>query len=147
MLVLIIIFMITAPMLNVGVHVDLPQTKAATLAEAKNAPVIVSIDKDSKIYIEEANVTLDELIQKLPMILENGKAETIYVRGDKDLQYGQVMEIMGIIASAGICKVTLISDALPNETTVKQEPKQDNLVTYNKLPKKGSQRQRRTKGR
>ncbi|MDR2666682.1 MAG: biopolymer transporter ExbD [Holosporales bacterium] len=110
MLVVIIIFMITAPMLNVGVQVDLPQTKAASLAETKNAPVIVSIDKDSQIYIEEANVTLDELIQKLPMILENGKSDTVYIRGDKDLQYGVIMKIMGFISSAGACKVSLISE-------------------------------------
>ncbi|MDR3224380.1 MAG: ExbD/TolR family protein [Holosporales bacterium] len=111
MLVLIIIFMITAPMLNVGVPVDLPKTEAASLNESKTPPIIVTIDKDSEIYVEEANITLQELIQKLPLILANGKSDTIYVRGDKDLPYGRIMEIMGIISSSGACKVSLISEA------------------------------------
>jgi biopolymer transport protein TolR len=123
MLVLIIIFMITAPMLNVGVPVDLPKTKAAALEDAKKSPVIISIDKDAKIYIEEANITLEELIQKLPIILENGKSDTIYVRGDKDLQYGKIMEIMGIISSADACKVSLIAEA---DTTTTSSRKQKN---------------------
>ncbi|MDR1391454.1 MAG: ExbD/TolR family protein [Holosporales bacterium] len=110
MLVVIIIFMVTAPMLNVSVQVNLPQTRAASLAETKDAPIIISIDKDSKIYVEEANVTLDELIRKLPIILENGKSDVVYIRGDKDLQYGVIMKIMGVISSAGVCKVSLISE-------------------------------------
>ncbi len=111
MLVLIIIFMITVPVLNVGVPVDLPKTKAAALNDSKTPPIVISIDKDSKIFVEEAELTLDDLIQKLPMILENGKSDTVYVRGDKDLPYGKVMEIMGIISSTGACKVSLISEA------------------------------------
>lgn len=111
MLVLIIIFMITAPMLNVGVQVDLPKTKASSMNDTKTPPIIISINKEGKIFVEEANVTLEELLQKLPMILENGKSDTVYVRGDKDLQYGTIMEIMGIISSTGACKVSLISEA------------------------------------
>lgn len=111
MLVLIIIFMITVPVLNVGVPVDLPKTRAATLNDSKTPPIVISIDKDSKIFIEEAEITLNDLIQKLPLILENGKSDTVYVRGDKDLSYGTVMEIMGIISSTGACKVSLISEA------------------------------------
>ncbi|MDR0942730.1 MAG: biopolymer transporter ExbD [Holosporales bacterium] len=115
MLVLIIIFMITAPMLNVGVPVDLPKTKAASLDESKAHPIIVSIDKDSQIYIEEAKVTIEELTQKLPIILQNGKSDAVYVRGDKELPYGTVMKIMGIISSTGACKVSLISEADSND--------------------------------
>lgn len=111
MLVLIIIFMITAPILNVGVPVDLPKTKAAELNETKTPPIVLSINKDSKIFIEEAEISLEDLIQKLPMILESSKNDTIYIRGDKDLQYGTIMEIMGIISSTGACKVSLISEA------------------------------------
>ena len=111
MLVLVIIFMITAPMLNVGVHVDLPKTKASSMNESKTPPIVISIDKDSNIYVEEAQITLDELIKKLPIILENGKSDTIYVRGDKDIQYGKIMEIMGVLSSSGACKVSLISEA------------------------------------
>lgn len=111
MLVLIIIFMITVPVLNVGVPVDLPKTKAATLNDTKAPPVVISIDKDSNLYIEEAKITLDDLIKKLPTILENSKSDTIYVRGDKNLQYGEVLQIMGVISSSGACKVSLISEA------------------------------------
>lgn len=111
MLVLIIIFMITVPVLNVGVPVDLPKTKAATLNDTKTPPVVISIDKDSKLYIEEAEISLDDLIKKLPTILENSKSDTIYVRGDRNLQYGEVLQIMGIISSSGACKVSLISEA------------------------------------
>jgi biopolymer transport protein TolR len=111
MLVLIIIFMITAPMLNVGVPVDLPKTRAATLEEAKSSPIVITIDKDSQIYVEEANVTIAELLQKLPMLVENGKTDTVYVRGDKDLPYGQIMKIMGIVAAAGAYKVSLLAES------------------------------------
>lgn len=111
MLVLIIIFMITTPILNVGVPVDLPKTKAAELNETKTPPIVLSINKDSKIFIEEAEISLEDLIKKLPMILESSKGDTIYIRGDKDLQYGAIMEIMGIISSTGACKVSLISEA------------------------------------
>ncbi|MDR0744707.1 MAG: biopolymer transporter ExbD [Holosporales bacterium] len=110
MLVLIIIFMITAPMLNGGVQVDLPKTKAASMNETKIQPIVISIDKESKIFIEEAQISLEDLIKKLPSVLENGKSDTIYVRGDKDIQYGKIMEIMGIISASGNCKVSLISE-------------------------------------
>ena len=128
MLVLIIIFMITAPTLNVGVQVDLPKTKAAELNETKTPPLVVSINKDSKIFLEEAEISLDDLIKKLPMILESSKCDTIYIRGDKDLQYGTIMEIMGIISSTGACKVSLISeaDSRSNKSTPKANSKKQN---------------------
>jgi biopolymer transport protein TolR len=149
MLVLIIIFMITAPMLNVGVPVDLPKTKAATLAETKASPIVISIDKNSQIFVEEAKVTLEELVQKLPLIVANGKTDTVYVRGDKELQYGQIMKIMGIIAATGACKVSLISEAATDadmsnisEITAKNAPA--SRTTNEQKPK---QPQRRKKGR
>ncbi|GHT88442.1 protein TolR [Alphaproteobacteria bacterium] len=116
MLVLVIIFMITAPMLNVGVQVDLPKTKAASLNEPKTPPIIISIDKNSNIFIEEAQISIEDLIKKLPHILDNGKSDTIYVRGDKELKYGKIMEIMGIISASGSCKVSMISE--PDNTPV-----------------------------
>jgi biopolymer transport protein TolR len=119
MLVLIIIFMITAPMLNVGIQVDLPKTKASSINETKSTPIIISIDGDSKIFIEEAEVSIEDLIQKLPMILDNGKSDTVYVRGDKNLQYGRIMEIMGVISTAGACKVSLIADPDISSSTEK----------------------------
>lgn len=114
MLVLIIIFMITVPVLNVGVPIDLPKTQAATLNDSKTQPIVISIDKNSRIFVEEAEIKLDDLIRKLPVILENGKSDTVYVRADKDLPYGSVMEIMGVISSSGVCKVSLISEQAPS---------------------------------
>lgn len=111
MLVLVIIFMITAPILTVGVQVDLPKTQATSTKDDDKSPIIISIDKDANIYVEEAQVSIEELLQKLPMILENGKSDVVYIRGDKNLQYGTIMEIMGIISSSGACKVSLISEA------------------------------------
>lgn len=113
MLVLIIIFMLTAPTLNVGVPVDLPKTSASELNDTKNPPVIISINKNGELFVEEAKLSTDELIQKLPHILQSGKTDTVYVRGDKDLPYGSIMRIMGIISSSGTCKVSLI--ATPDE--------------------------------
>ena len=122
MLVLIIIFMITVPVLNVGVPVDLPKTQAASLNDTKTPPVVISTNKDSKLYIEEAEIALDDLIKKLPSILANSKSDTIYIRGDKNLQYGEVMQIMGVISSSGAGKVSLISEA---DTLAKSANKKD----------------------
>ncbi len=122
MLVLIIIFMITVPVLNVGVPVDLPKTQAASLNDTKTPPVVISINKDSKLYIEEAEISLDDLIKKLPSILANSKSNTIYIRGDKNLQYGEVVQIMGVISSSGAGKVSLISEA---DTLTKNNYKKD----------------------
>lgn len=108
MLVLIIIFMLTAPTLNVGVPVDLPKTSASELTDTKNPPIVISINKYGELFIEEAKLSLDELVQKLPHILQTGNSDTVYVRGDKDLPYGTIMKIMGIISSSGTCKVSLI---------------------------------------
>jgi biopolymer transport protein TolR len=110
MLVLIIIFMITAPIINIGIQVDLPKTNAPSLSESQTPHIIVSIDKNSKIFIEEAEISIEDLIKKLPMIISNVKNDTVYVRGDKSLRYGEIMKIMGIISTAGACKVSLISE-------------------------------------
>lgn len=109
MLVLIVILMIATPVMNAGVQVDLPKTQATTMND-QNAPVIISIDKDQKLYIEDAEVTLEELVTKLPSIMESGKSNVIYVRGDKSLNYGTIMEIMGIISASGAAKVSLVSE-------------------------------------
>ncbi|MDR1333438.1 MAG: ExbD/TolR family protein [Holosporales bacterium] len=110
MLVLIIIFMITAPMMNVGVKVDLPKTKAAALDDSKSKPIIISIDKDSQLYVDETGVTPEELATQIPSLLEDRKSDTVYVRGDKELPYGEIMRIMGMISSLGVCKVSLIAE-------------------------------------
>ena len=107
MLVLVIIFMITAPTLNVGVQVNLPKTQAAslnTIENNNNKPLIISINKSGQVYLDDTQVNIDTLIQRTK------NAKIVYVRGDEGLPYGKIMEIMGILSSAGDCKVSLISE-------------------------------------
>ncbi|MDR1365124.1 MAG: biopolymer transporter ExbD [Holosporales bacterium] len=110
MLVLIIIFMITAPMLNVGVRVNLPKTKAATIDDSQIKPVIISIDKNSNVYVDDTGTTIEKLAYDLPALLQERKSDTVYVRGDNDLPYGEIMKIMGAISALGVCKVSLIAE-------------------------------------
>ena len=121
MLVLVIMFMFTVSALNVGIQVDLPKTQAGSLENSKTAPIILSIQKDGKLFIENAPISLPDLMSKLPNILANGKTDTIYVRGDKDISYGKMIEIMGIISASGSCKVSLIA-----------EPEQKSTKLFNK---------------
>ena len=138
-LVLVVIFMITAPILTAGINVDLPKTKAVSSKQEDKAPVIISIDKDSNIYVEDAKVSIEELLQKLPLIMENGKSDVVYIRGDKNLQYGTIMEIMGIISSSGACKVSLISEVDTNAS-------QNNNLSSIKFDEKPIQKQNKKLG-
>ena len=109
MLVLLIVFMVAAPLLTVGVPVDLPKTQAPTINEQKE-PLVVTIKSDGQIYVQETPLDADALLPKLQAITENNQDATIYVRGDKAINYGRVMEVMGLIASAGYTKVSLIAE-------------------------------------
>ena len=118
MLVLLIIFMVTAPMMTVGVPVDLPKTQAAQMSDQAD-PLVVSIDVNGQTFFQETELPLAEILTKLKIAAE-GKPDTkIYVRGDKKLPYGQIMETMGAIAAAGFSRVSLIAE-LPTPTTNKQ---------------------------
>ena len=108
MLVLLVIFMITAPLLTVGVHVDLPETKASTI-KGNDEPLAVSVDKDGKVYIQDSETAVDEVAAKLRAISSNNSDIRIFVRGDAGVNYGRVMEIMGVINAAGFRKVALIA--------------------------------------
>lgn len=108
MLVLLVIFMITAPLLTVGVHVDLPETKASTI-KGNDEPLAVSVDKDGKVYIQDSETAVDEIAAKLRAITSNNSDIRIFVRGDAGVNYGRVMEIMGVINAAGFRKVALIA--------------------------------------
>ena len=108
MLVLLVIFMITAPLLTVGVHVDLPETKASTI-RGNDEPLAVSVDKDGKVYIQDSETAVDEIAAKLRAITSNNSDIRIFVRGDAGVNYGRVMEIMGVINAAGFRKVALIA--------------------------------------
>ena len=110
MLVLLIIFMVAAPLMTVGVPVDLPTTQADPIPQ-DNKPVIVSIDGEGRIFIGDTETASDNLAEQLQAATPGGPETRIYVRGDQTINYGKVMETMGLIKSAGFTKVALI--ALP----------------------------------
>jgi len=109
MLVLLIVFMVTAPLLTVGVPVDLPKTRAPALGQDKE-PLSVTISKDGKIYLQKEVVSEDALVPKLQAISQNGYDQRIFVRGDKTVGYGRVMVVMGLLASAGFTHIGLVTD-------------------------------------
>ena len=111
MLVLLIVFMVAAPLLQVGVPVDLPDAQAPALPE-DTTPLTVTIDQNGAIFIEETAVGLEELVPRLAAIAETrDRTETrVYVRGDRRLAYGQVMRVMAAIHAAGFSKVALVAD-------------------------------------
>jgi biopolymer transport protein TolR len=111
MLVLLIVFMVTAPLLTVGVPVDLPQTRAKSLGEDKE-PLAVSIDNGGKIFLQNTPIGIDELVPKLMAISNNGYNQRIFVRGDKQVDYGKVMEVMGLLNASGFTRIGLVTDAL-----------------------------------
>ena len=110
MLVLLVIFMVTAPMLTVGVPVDLPRANAPVVPDQK-APVEITIQKDGSIYVQEKAVSLDNLVPLLTAVTDSNPETRIYVRGDAGISYGQIMQVMGNVTSAGFKKVALV--ALP----------------------------------
>lgn len=109
MLVLLIIFMVTAPLMTVGVPVDLPKTEAITINE-KTEPLTISIDEDEKIFLQETEIDLKSLVSKLQAITGENPDTRIYVRGDKSIKYQTIMAVMGTINSAGYHKVALIAE-------------------------------------
>lgn len=108
MLVLLIIFMVAAPLLTVGVPIDLPESRANALG-SDNEPITVSINSDGAIYIQETEVPLDEVVARLEAIAETGYEERIFVRGDQEADYGTIIQVMGRISSAGFSNMGLVS--------------------------------------
>ena len=108
MLVLLIVFMITAPLLTVGVSVDLPKTKASQL-NSKGDPIIISIKKNGELYIQEREIDTLQLLPRLKAISSGNKNLRIYVRGDKDVPYGLVLDTISKIKSSGFKKVALVA--------------------------------------
>ena len=111
MLVLLIVFMVTAPLLTVGIKVDLPKVKATALTDIKD-PIEITVKLDGEVYIGESKVKVNNLIPRLNAITEQNTEARIYIRGDRVVAYGRVMEIMSIINSAGYIKVALITQNL-----------------------------------
>ena len=108
MLVLLIVFMITAPLLTVGVSVDLPKTKASQL-NSKGDPIVVSIKQNGKLFIQEREIDSVQLLPRLRAISSGNKNLRIYVRGDKNVPYGIVLETISKIKSSGFKKVALVA--------------------------------------
>ena len=108
MLVLLIVFMVTAPMLTVGVPVNLPESEADSLPDDRE-PLTVSINSKGEVFVQDTKVAFNELVAKLLAISKNRTDTRIYVRGDKNINYGRVMEVMGNLAGSGFTKVALVS--------------------------------------
>ena len=109
MLVLLIIFMVTAPLMTSGVSVDLPKADAKPL-NSDSQPLTVSIKADGSIYLQNQGIDLTELVPKLQAIAQSNPERRIFVRGDKDLAYGRIMQVMATITQGGFTKVALLAD-------------------------------------
>ncbi len=109
MLVLLVIFMVTAPLLTAGVQVDLPKSEAAPL-KGDDQPISVSVDSKGNVWIQETQISLDDLVPKLQAIIGQKPDTRIFIRGDKDIDYGRVMDVMGRLGAAGFSKVALVTE-------------------------------------
>jgi biopolymer transport protein TolR len=108
MLVLLIIFMVAAPLLTVGVPIDLPETQARAL-NAETQPITVSVNEAGQIFLQETEIPIDEVVPKLQAIAQTGYEERIYVRGDRNADYGTVMRVMARISAAGFRNLGLVT--------------------------------------
>lgn len=108
MLVLLIIFMVAAPMMTVGVPIDLPETQAQAM-NSDTQPITISVTPDGKIFLQESEIGIDEVVPKLEAIATTGYSERIYVRGDANAGYGTVMKVMARISSAGFNNIGLVT--------------------------------------
>jgi biopolymer transport protein TolR len=109
MLVLLIVFMVTAPLLTVAVPIDLPKTSAKSATQDKE-PLVVTIDRTGKVYLQETPLEAEALVGRLQAITGANPDARIFVRGDRDLSYGRIMEVMGLVTSAGYTKVALVAE-------------------------------------
>jgi biopolymer transport protein TolR len=109
MLVLLVIFMVAAPLLTVGVPVDLPQTQAPAINQPQE-PLVITVNAGGQMYLQNTAVADDQLIPRLQAITKANPSADIYVRGDRSINYGRVMQIMGMVSAAGFDKVSLITE-------------------------------------
>ena len=113
MLVLLVVFMVTAPLLTVGVPVDLPKTDASQMV-GQDEPLVISVSAKGEVFLQETKITLNQLVPRLDAITNNKRDTRIFVRGDQMIEYGRVMEVMGAVNRAGFSRVALITQ-LPRE--------------------------------
>jgi biopolymer transport protein TolR len=110
MLVLLVVFMVTAPLLTAGVNVNLPKAQARALHQQDDAPLEISLDDHGHIYMGQTSVTADRLKGMLSAIAQENPDKRVYIRADHGLSYGKVMEVMGIASASGFTKIALITD-------------------------------------
>ncbi len=109
MLVLLVVFMVTAPLLTVGVPVDLPETAAPAINEPKE-PLTITVNRDGAVFLQETGIEVDSLVPRLQAITGGNPDAVLYVRGDRAINYGRVLEIMSLVSSAGFRKVSLVAE-------------------------------------
>ena len=119
MLVLLVIFMVTAPLLTVGVPVDLPKTNATPIT-GQDEPVVVSVNAQGNVYLQDTQLPLDNLVARLTAITENKPDTRIFVRGDRSINYGRIMEVMSVINEAGFRRVALVAEQPPGGAAPKK---------------------------
>lgn len=110
MLVLLVVFMVTAPLLTVGVPVDLPQTQAPPINEPKE-PTVITVNREGALFIQDSSVPAESLVERLQAITGNNPEAVLYVRGDKEINYGRVLEVMSMVTAAGFHKVSLVAES------------------------------------
>jgi biopolymer transport protein TolR len=113
MLVLLIVFMVSAPLLTSGVPVDLPEAQAKPLAIEKE-PITITVDNEGRVFLKEDEVNVDDIVTRLADVAPNGFDERIYVRGDRTASYGAIMRVMGLINGAGYRHIGLVSVEEPD---------------------------------
>lgn len=123
MLVLLVVFMITAPLLTVGVPVDLPKTKSARII-GEDEPLVITVNSKGSIFLQDTEIALAKLVPRLKAITANKKGSRIFIRGDRSIAYGRVMEVMDRINRAGFSKVALITE-LPKSGDRKRKKKKN----------------------
>ena len=115
MLVLLIVFMVTAPLLTVGVPVDLPKTKAQPLSQDRE-PLTISVRRDGSVFLQNTHISEDDLVPRLTAIAANGYDQRVFVRGDKAVDYGRVMQVMALVSAAGFTHIGLVTDVARTNT-------------------------------
>lgn len=109
MLVLLIVFMVAAPLLTVGVPIDLPETSAQPI-EGDREPLAVSVDSEGRVFLQDTEIAIEDLVPQLTAIAEAGFEERVFVRGDRNVDYGTVMRVMGRLNAAGFRRIALVTD-------------------------------------
>jgi biopolymer transport protein TolR len=121
MLVLLIIFMVAAPLMTVGVPLELPKTQAAKVSQPEQ-PTILSIDAEGRVFLAEEELTAEGILPRLQGIAAENADRVVLVRGDRTIQYGRIMEVMGQVSQAGFSKVSLIAEATPGAAPAASAP-------------------------